>query len=174
MRDALKFGPRTHQNSRATIQIVPTDAREPCWQPHGSFLARRWREPDSKHRCRVTPPRVREGLMSPLLDPANGEVGANVNRHEDDLGRLARNWKFESIPLHRGVTNEPRGCSKQRRARTVERTRRAVRIHLPPPASHNRSSRPCQHLALQLRLAIRQRAKWIASSCRDFGEALIA
>ena len=27
--------------------------------------------------------------MSPLLDPANGEVGANVNRHEDDLGRLA-------------------------------------------------------------------------------------
>jgi hypothetical protein len=61
--------------------------------------------------------------MSPLLDPANGEVGANVNRHEDDLGRLARNWKFESIPLQRGVTNEPRGCSKQRRARTVERTR---------------------------------------------------
>ena len=31
-----------------------------------------------------------------------------------------------------------------------------------------------QHLALQLRLAIRQRAKWIASSCRDLGEALIA
>ena len=37
--------------------------------------------------------------MSPLLDPANGEVAANVNRHEDDLGRLARNRKFESIPL---------------------------------------------------------------------------
>jgi hypothetical protein len=45
--------------------------------------------------------------MSPLLDPANGEVGANVNRHEDDLGRLARNWKFESIPLQRGVRGEP-------------------------------------------------------------------
>jgi hypothetical protein len=41
--------------------------------------------------------------MSPLLDPANGKVGANVNRHEDDVGRLARNWKFESIPLPRRV-----------------------------------------------------------------------
>jgi len=47
--------------------------------------------------------------MSPLLDPANGEVGANVNRHEDDLGRLARNWKFESIPLQRRVSSEPDG-----------------------------------------------------------------
>jgi hypothetical protein len=68
-----------------------------------SFLTPRWREPDSNHRYRVTPPRVREGLMSPLLDPANGKVGANVNRHEDDVGRLARNWKFESIPLQRRV-----------------------------------------------------------------------
>ena len=31
--------------------------------------------------------------------------------------------EFESGFLQRGVTNEPRGCSKQRRARTVERTR---------------------------------------------------
>jgi len=50
--------------------------------------------------------------MSPLLDPANGEVGANVNRHEDDLGRLARNWKFESIPLHReSLTNLTSGLA---------------------------------------------------------------
>jgi len=41
MRDALKFGPRTHQNSRATIQIVPTDARAllaAAWFVSGSAL----------------------------------------------------------------------------------------------------------------------------------------
>jgi hypothetical protein len=41
----------------------------------------------------------------------------------DMTGYLARNRKFESTSLQRRVTSEPRGCWKQRRVRTVARTR---------------------------------------------------
>jgi hypothetical protein len=37
--------------------------------------------------------------MSPLLDPArNGEVGANVNRHEDDAGAFRGTDGSNSVP----------------------------------------------------------------------------
>src|SRR5215472_16046554 len=35
-------------------------------------------------------PKFRERLMSPLLDSANGKVGANENRYHEDAGRLTQ------------------------------------------------------------------------------------
>src|SRR5262249_40236458 len=42
----------------------------------GSHLTLRWREPDSNHRYRVTPPKVREGSCRLCLIPPNGKVAA--------------------------------------------------------------------------------------------------
>ena len=54
----------------------------------------------------------------------------------------ARDRWFESISLQRGVTNEPRGCWKQRRVRTVARTRSGGFLLMGSPAFAERRGRP--------------------------------
>jgi hypothetical protein len=63
-------------------------------------------------------------------------------RRGTDLGERDRG--FESGLLQRRVNNEPRGCWKQRRARTVARTESGGFLLMGPPAFAERRGRPRQ------------------------------
>src|SRR5438477_11985399 len=53
-------------------------------------------------------------------------------------------YRFESVSLQRRVTSEPRGCWKQRRVRTVARTRSGGFLLMGSPAFAERRGRPTQ------------------------------
>jgi hypothetical protein len=68
---------------------------------------RRWRKPDSNHRYRVTPPKVRGVLMSLLLDSPRTEKSARAVSTPRRRRALSRDRWFESGSLHRRVRCEP-------------------------------------------------------------------
>jgi hypothetical protein len=74
------------------------------WGGRNGAMPRRRSTPRSRHRTRGARGAVRPEAQ---CSPANGKVGANETRHQNNAGRLSRDRWFESGSLQRRVISEP-------------------------------------------------------------------